>query len=592
MHLKLNTDKPEQASVAQQVPRAQQLPDQELLELYISVGDREALEAIVRRYSGLVATVCRMTVSDPAAAEDAYQATFLVLVKSASKIRKQASLAAWLHGVAYRTACRIRKKNQAYRHDDTSEPQAGTMEPIETLARQVEVETLNQELERLPHSLRSPLVEHYMLGRTAGSIAESMDVSTSAVEGRLRRGRRLLRRRLASRGISMSIVVAGSNYLQRNVIASDTAAWTNSFVEKSIAEPGVSGDGTSAVVSEKVSSLVKKELSMFGSTSMKIAASTLLVVSSSAVLVNVAQNSLAQKGGNENGSGQVAMQAPGGDEQSQSVAMPAAAAQPAFTGQMGMGGMAGGGEGMGGEMPSKPAAPPEVVTWQRPESDEIGIVPEWLAGGASAQSLVEQSRKSLSNSINVSAKATPLANLASQLAVDAGVAIRINRQELEAFGVDSDTPVSVEGEMPLREAFRIILTPLELTYRATESGIEITSIDDADSRPNIRFYDLAYILPNSANADALVNAIQQSVEPDCWHANGGTSSVVLVGSMMIVSSRDTVHQQIETMLLHIRRMNPSNAATPVGPSSSYGPMYGGGGGMGGFGGGGGGGGMF
>lgn len=546
-------------------PPGDSLPDAELLELFVASDDRAALEAIIRRYSGLVATVCRMTVSDPAAAEDAFQATFLVLIKSAHKIRARNSLAAWLHGVAYRTACRIRKSQKFHSSEDTHEPEATAMEPIESLARQVEVETLNQELEKLPTTLRCPLVEHYMLGRTASAIADSLDVSQSAVEGRIRRGRRLLRRRLACRGISMSIVVAGSNYLQRHVIASDTAAWTDRLIESGLSDlPASGGDATidNEAFSREVTSLVKKEVSMFGPTTLKIAASTLLLVSSGAVIANLAQQSTATQFG-QNGDG-FSMNAPAWpDSATGAVEMPPAANQPPVVAQMGMGGMGG---GMGGIPPTKPQAPTaeQTVIWQRPEDagPEAGL-PSWLEGGASAETSTEANRAKLNNEVEIGAEQAPLRNVIESLASTSGIRLRTNAQELENFGVDDDLLVSVEGKMTLREALRIVLEPEELAYRVTESGIEITSIDDANARPSLRYYDLAYVLPNSANAEALVNAIQTSVRPDDWMPNGGTATISLVGSMMIVTANDLVHQDIESVLLNIRRMHPSNASTPV-----------------------------
>lgn len=548
-------------------PPGDSLPDAELLELFVASDDRAALEAIIRRYSGLVATVCRMTVSDPAAAEDAFQATFLILIKSAHKIRARNSLAAWLHGVAYRTACRIRKSQKFHSSEDTHEPEATAMEPIESLARQVEVETLNQELEKLPTTLRCPLVEHYMLGRTASAIADSLDVSQSAVEGRIRRGRRLLRRRLACRGISMSIVVAGSNYLQRHVIASDTAAWTDRLIESGLSDlPAPGGDATidNEAFSREVTSLVKKEVSMFGPTTLKIAASTLLLVSSGAVIANLAQQSTATQFG-QNGDG-VSMNAPAWPDSAEgAVEMPPAANQPPVVAQMGMGGMGG---GMGGINPSKPQAPTaeQTVIWQRPEDagPEAGL-PSWLEGGASAETSTENNRAKLNDLVAIEATRAPLQDFIRMLADSSGTSLRLNRQELESFGIEPDLEVlfAKKGEMTLREALRIVLEPEELAYRVTESGIEITSIDDANARPSLRYYDLAYVLPNSANAEALVNAIQTSVRPDDWMPNGGTATISLVGSMMIVTANDLVHQDIESVLLNIRRMHPSNASTPV-----------------------------
>jgi DNA-directed RNA polymerase specialized sigma24 family protein len=84
------------------------LGDAELLEIYALSQSSVALSEIVRRHSPLVASVIRRLISNAQDAEDAYQATFLAMVLSVKKIRKPDSLAAWLYGVAYRSAKRVR----------------------------------------------------------------------------------------------------------------------------------------------------------------------------------------------------------------------------------------------------------------------------------------------------------------------------------------------------------------------------------------------------------------------------------------------------------------------------------------------------
>ena len=159
--------------------------DSELLAIFIETRSRDVAEQLVQRHGPMVAGVVRRMLRHSSDAEDAFQATFLIFFQSATKIQKQASLSAWLYGVAYRTAYRVRQRSKQRRpivhHEAVCDP-LQIEDPIEKIANESQLELLDRELNRLEPSLKEMLVEHHLLGFSAPQIAERLNLSVSAVE--------------------------------------------------------------------------------------------------------------------------------------------------------------------------------------------------------------------------------------------------------------------------------------------------------------------------------------------------------------------------------------------------------------------------
>lgn len=183
--------------------------DRELIARFLASRDESAFAEIVTRYSRLVMSVALHTLRDPHAAEDAFQAAFLVLARSARRIRNRDSLAPWLHGTTFRVShrllrTRLRRKEQDLGSVELPSPiWADPERPDEQAA-------LDEELARLSEGLRGPLVLHYLEGRTVPEIAAELKMSQAAVEGRLKRGKKTLRKRLLRRGVLLSSAVFGA----------------------------------------------------------------------------------------------------------------------------------------------------------------------------------------------------------------------------------------------------------------------------------------------------------------------------------------------------------------------------------------------
>ncbi len=168
-----------------------------LLDRFVSRGDEAAFEALVARHGPMVLGVCRQMLRDPNDVDDAFQATFLVLVRRAGSIRRRDRLGPWLHGVAYRVSTRARRLSAARR--SLADDVADVPRPCEA-ERSERAEALHEEVARLPEPYRAPIVLCYLEGLTHDEAAARLGWPVGTVRGRLARARDRLRDRLARRG--------------------------------------------------------------------------------------------------------------------------------------------------------------------------------------------------------------------------------------------------------------------------------------------------------------------------------------------------------------------------------------------------------
>jgi RNA polymerase sigma factor (sigma-70 family) len=181
------------------------LTDACLLRRFVTDRDEAAFEALIRRHGAMVLAVCRRVLKNQDDADDAFQATFLVLVRKARAIEKQQSLGSWLHGVALRTALKARaglaRRRQCERRvvrlaavDDGPDATWGELRAV-----------IDDEIERLPEPYRTLVVLCYLEGKSYREAADRLDCSRGTVSTRLTKARTLLRRRLQRRGFAMSV---------------------------------------------------------------------------------------------------------------------------------------------------------------------------------------------------------------------------------------------------------------------------------------------------------------------------------------------------------------------------------------------------
>jgi RNA polymerase sigma factor (sigma-70 family) len=176
------------------------LSDSQVFARFIESRDPIAFEAIVDRHGPMVRAVCRRILGDPGDADDAFQATFLIFIKRAVTLRQPERLGAWLYGVAYRVARRVRTARTT---TGLPEHLAATTAacPAEESER---ISAVLDEINGLPEKYRLPIVLCCLEERTRSEAAAHLNWPVGTVDGRLARARELLRSRLERRGICVS----------------------------------------------------------------------------------------------------------------------------------------------------------------------------------------------------------------------------------------------------------------------------------------------------------------------------------------------------------------------------------------------------
>jgi RNA polymerase sigma factor (sigma-70 family) len=189
------------------------LTDGQLLERFASHRGAEAelaFTALVMRHGPLVFGVCQSMLRNRHDAEDAFQATFVVLARKAGSIRQPDRLGPWLYGVAHRTARRLKDKDarrksheaEAAVYSERARPLNGSDQYPNTLANHDEIEALHREIERLPERYKTALVLCDLQGLTHEEAARRLGRRVGTISSQVSRARERLRRRLDRRGLA------------------------------------------------------------------------------------------------------------------------------------------------------------------------------------------------------------------------------------------------------------------------------------------------------------------------------------------------------------------------------------------------------
>jgi RNA polymerase sigma factor (sigma-70 family) len=242
------------------------LTDAQLLQRHAAYGDELAFKGLIQRHGPMVLAVCRGILNDSNDADDAFQAVFLLLARKARSIWINDSLGGWLHRVACRIALQVKAESLRRR---TQERRAA-----EHAAAAKELGTpwddtravVHEEIDRLPHRYREPIVLCYLEQMTYEQAARKLSWSEATTQGRLARGRNLLRTRLARRGVTAGTAALTSLVASQEASAVSLALvenllkWAPSFVARKAMKTSAISVGAKLIVNQALRSMLITKL--------------------------------------------------------------------------------------------------------------------------------------------------------------------------------------------------------------------------------------------------------------------------------------------------------------------------------------------
>ncbi len=231
------------------------LSDGQLLECFLTRHDEEAFAALVHRHGPMVWNVCRRLLPSSHDAEDAFQATFLVLARKGASVRPREGVGNWLYGVAYRTALRARSSNARRRQKESKTVDRCGSDAAEDEGWLELLPYLDRELNRLPDKYRLPVVLCELEGRSRREVAGRPRIPEGTLSSRLATARKLLAGRLQRHGLTLAGAVLTA-LLTRN---GASAGVPSKLVISTVKAAGLVAAGRTAagVVSSTVAALTE-----------------------------------------------------------------------------------------------------------------------------------------------------------------------------------------------------------------------------------------------------------------------------------------------------------------------------------------------
>ena len=513
-----------------------------LLARFVQTCDEQAFRELVERHSRLVFGVCTRVLGHRQDAEEAFQATFLVLTQKAEQLEvahsRSPSLGPWLYGVAYRVAVRAAQKRTRRKENPLPQEIAVGNDMLEHLTDKHWRAVLDDELNRLPKKYREPLVLHYLLGKKNPEIAAELGLTIRTVEGRQRRGKQRLRQRLALRKVSLPLAVATLAAASEVLEAAPLETLIDATVQASLALasgkplPADGMDGaalTQGTLSQRALALSRPEViaMQFPLAPAAVLATVVLVAGAA---IGLAKNDAGAGDGKANPL-----------PLTQEVANEQTAANKTvrdFAVQL------------AGSESSKPL----------PTTNNKGVT-QPAAGPASFLPKVQSAQERLIYKAFAMPLITPLdfveAPLNEVLATiseDYGISILFDKFALDSLAISEEAEVTIKlRDLPLKSALNLLLTEVEdLTYIVRDDVLWITSNDEANQYLETRIYDVEEF---NIDVEDLTDTLIKSIGRNSWEQNGtgdGTISPIKA-NLIAISQTQAVHADIAAFLTELQQ---------------------------------------
>jgi RNA polymerase sigma factor (sigma-70 family) len=275
------------------LPVRDEATDSELLESFVQHGDSEALAVLVHRHGPLVWSVCRRLLRNPQDAEDAFQATFLVLVRKAATIRHKERCAHWLYRVAYQTALKARAiaGRRSVREQQVTDMPEPAVAPAD-LGNDLQP-LLDRELNSLPEKYGAVLVLCDLEGKPRSEVARQLRWPEGTVAGRLARARAMLAKRLLRHGLALSATALATVLPNAAATANVPPSVISSTIEA--ATLVAAGQAAGGVISSSVALLTEGVLKTMLLTKVKTVTFVLVLVALVGGCLTVVAQTLAQE---------------------------------------------------------------------------------------------------------------------------------------------------------------------------------------------------------------------------------------------------------------------------------------------------------